>query len=185
MLFANLANNLEATGRSYFNHRNTPDYDRMLTALKCAAGAKTPCAFEEAKRQIARTSEDYLRGKPDLGTASSFHPKSELRRKCAYLAVAIADPEAGKALAIESDRFRRGDDRIRFGRLAAMPGVGTVNAQVRNIRVEDIAAGNQQNNNGNDRRRIEQGADHRRNLAAHQRQNNDQNGPVAAGSNNH
>ena len=112
-----IKSSLEGVDKAYFNHKNSPEYNRMVKAVNDAAKATSQEEYESTKTELFESAKAYLRH-TGFGRASSFHDNAEMRRLCAYKIIMMTAPEMElEALINEGNALRGTEDKITAERL--------------------------------------------------------------------
>ncbi|MCR5129551.1 MAG: hypothetical protein K6B69_15790 [Lachnospiraceae bacterium] len=129
--FSVIAENLEAMKKAYMGHKNSVEYNNMITALQKVTEADSDAAYCDAKKELGDAAAKYLKH-TKLGKAD--HENSEVRRKCAFLLMALTDHEDYADFEKRANAIKNRKDeahRIDVEKLKKMPGIGAENPKKR------------------------------------------------------
>ncbi|MCR5634015.1 MAG: hypothetical protein K6F90_01755 [Lachnospiraceae bacterium] len=85
-------NTLDGIKKAYFNHDNSPEYDRFVRAVTASANAKTLDEYNSLKKELVESATKYL-DHTGLDRASKYHDNAEMRRLCAFQVISMAGAE--------------------------------------------------------------------------------------------
>ena len=103
--------------KAYFNHDNSPEYQRMVNAVIVAITATNTKELDDCKTELVESAKEYLKH-TGLGRASKYHDNAEMRRLCAFRIIAeVGSPEemqdiVGKANALRADENKISKERL-------------------------------------------------------------------------
>ena len=85
-------NTLDGIKKAYFNHDNSPQYERFVNAVTASANAKTLDEYNSLKGELVESATKYL-DHTGLDRASKYHDNAEMRRLCAFQVISMAGAE--------------------------------------------------------------------------------------------
>ncbi len=85
-------NTLDGIKKAYFNHDNSPQYERFVNAVNASANAKTLDEYNSLKKELVESATKYL-DHTGLDRASKYHDNAEMRRLCAFQVISMAGAE--------------------------------------------------------------------------------------------
>ncbi len=108
---------LESVNKAYFNHDNSPEFNKMVDMVKKAAGAANKTEYDNMKSDLVKAATDYL-DHTGLERASKYHSNSEMRRLCAFRIIASeGDIDTIFDYITKANNLRKGEDQITKERL--------------------------------------------------------------------
>ncbi len=129
--------NLARVEKAYSGHTNTGFYNRLTEKLQQTFNAQDQEEYAELRKELGETAREYL---DHTGLKKASHTNSEIRRKCAFLLMALTDDPMYANYVALANKKRSDEDKISLDVLENMPGVGKeIKEKKTRVSIHDLA----------------------------------------------